>query len=478
MDYLNKINFKYKDSYINLKLLFNNFNDFIDKIITCKGWVQSCRKQSNNTFIQLYDSSICSNLQIIINDDIKFDTIYTGSSLEVTGKIVKSPAKGQLFEMICNNINILGNVEDFSSYLPCVKGIRVDNLRNHCHLRPKFQSMRSIYRIRHGIISALHSFFNLNNFLQLDPNIITSSDCEGAGEVFTITTLLNNVNKNVNIDFSKDFFEKQTYLTVSSQLQLEALSSGMNKVYTMNPSFRAEPSSTNRHVCVFNHVEWEISFINLEQLLDFNEDIITYVIAYILDKNYEDLELLDKFTSKGIIEKLKNTINDSFIRITYTEALHILNKNIDGLNKKYNNFVLPNWGDDLGSNCERYLCDVIYKKPVLVYNYPKVLKSFYMKQNDDEPRTVQSCDLLLCGMGEVIGSSIRENNYEILLNVMKEKNMNLESLKWYLDIRKNGGCEHGGSGLGLDRLVSYCTFIEGSIRDVIPFPVAYKLCDY
>ena len=218
--------------------------------------------------------------------------------------------------------------------------------------------------------------------------------------------------------------------------------------------------------------------MNLDQLLNFNEDLIIYVIAYILDNYYDDLSVLDKFVSKGIIDKLKKTINESFIRITYIDALDILLKNIDGLKKKYKDLVFPKFGDDLGSNCEKYLCEVIFKKPVIVFNYPKILKSFYMKQNDDNPKTVQSCDVLLPGIGEVISSSIREDEYEKLLQVMKDKNMNLEPLTWYLDLRKNGTFNHGGGGLGLDRLVSYCTFIEGSIRDVIPFPVAYKLCDY
>ena len=476
MTHLNNIKLKYKDSYITLKKLFDNYNDYIDKIVICKGWVQSYRKQSNTNFIQLYDGTNSINLQILFTDIIS-DNIHTGTTIEVEGKIVLSPANGQLFEMTGYKINILGNITEPSTYLPCVKGIKIENLRNCAHLRPKFQSMRAIYRIRNGVISALHNFFKLNNCIQLDPNIITTSDCEGAGEVFTISTLFNNLNNNLlNVDFSKDFFEKQAYLTVSSQLQLEALCSGMNKVYTMNPSFRAEPSQTNRHVACFTHVEWELAFINLNQLLDFNEDIITYVIAYILDNNNDDLQILDKFVSKGIINKLKNSISEPFIRITYTDAITILNNNINDLNNKYANFILPVWGDDLGSNCERYLCDIIYKKPVIVYNYHKILKSFYMKES--LLNIVESCDLLLPGIGEVIGSSIREDNYDILLKKMNEKNMNLEPLKWYLDLRKNGTFPHGGAGLGMDRLIAYCTFMEGSIRDVIPFPVAYKLCDY
>ena len=478
MNFLDNIKFKYEDSYIIIKKLFQDYENYLNKniIICCKGWIQSYRKQANNCFIQLYDGTTALYLQIIFENKDTIDNIYSGTTIEVKGKIVSSPANGQLFEMVCTELNILGKVSEPATYLPCVKGIKLENLRNYPYLRPKFQSIRSIYRIRNGVIAALHEFFKKNNCLQLDPNIITTSDCEGAGEVFTITTLFNNNNK--IFDFEKDFFNKQTFLTVSSQLQLEALCSGMNKVYTMNPSFRAEPSQTNRHVACFTHVEWELAFINLKQLLDFNEDIIIYVIAYILDNYKDDLLLLDKFTSTGIINKLEKTIKESFIRITYTEAIDILTKNINSLKKKHKDYILPVWGDDLGSNDERYICEIIYKKPVLVYNYPKKLKSFYMKQNNDEPRTVQSCDLLLPGIGEVIGSSIREDNYETLLEVMNEKNMKIEPIKWYLDLRKNATFQHGGSGLGMDRLIAYCSFIEGSIRDVIPFPVAYELCDY
>jgi asparaginyl-tRNA synthetase len=252
----------------------------------------------------------------------------------------------------------------------------------------------------------------------------------------------------------------------------------MGKVYTMNPSFRAEPSLTNRHVACFTHVEWELAFIDLHQLMDFNEDIITYVIAHVLDNANDDLQVLDKFVSNGIINKLIYSIQEPFVRITYTEALNILNDNLSDLQNKYSDFNMPLWGDDLGSNCERYLTDHIYKKPVIVYNYPKVLKSFYMKQNDDEPRTVQSCDVLIPGVGEVIGSSIREDNLNKLIDVITEKNMKLEPLQWYIDLRKNSSFPHGGAGLGMDRLIAFCTFVEGSIRDVIPFPVAYEFCEF
>jgi asparaginyl-tRNA synthetase len=486
--YTDIIKLNFNDSYTTISYINKHFNNLIESGIevTCKGWIQSCRIQSTNLFVQIYDGSIGNNLQVIFLDFDKneFSNLPSGTTVEISGVIVKSPAKGQEYEMQGNFITILGKINDPSTYLPCVKGIKLENLRNKAHMRTKFQSMRAIYRVRSCVLQGLHHYFKKVGCFQLDPNVITTSDCEGAGEVFTITTQFNNLNssKKLDVDFNKDFFRKQAFLTVSSQLQLEALCSGMGKVYTMNPSFRAEPSQTNRHVACFTHVEWELAFINLKQLLDFNEDIVKYAISYVLDNCMDDLLTLDKFISKGIINKLITTISEPFERITYSQALDILSmpEHFNELLQKYKDFELPKWGDDLGSNCERYLSEVVFKKPVLVFNYPKVLKSFYMKQNEDdnEKRTVQSCDLLMPGIGEVIGSSIREDDYDKLLSVMQEKNMNVEPLQWYVNLRKDATFPHGGAGLGVDRLIAYCTFLEGSIRDVIPFPVAYEMCDY
>jgi asparaginyl-tRNA synthetase len=480
MSYLEKFQTKYTDSYISVFTIDKYYNEFINNknIINVKGWIQSCRKQSTNLFIQFYDGSIAKNLQIIFLNYIgEHNNIPTGTTIEISGIIVKSPAKGQEYEMQGIDIQIIGIIQDPSTYLPCVKGIKLENLRNKAYIKPKFQSMRAIYRIRNNICKAIHKFFELNNCFQIDPNIITTSDCEGAGEVFTITTLLNNKN-NINVDFNKDFFEKQAFLTVSSQLQLEALCSGMSKVYTFNPSFRAEPSQTNRHVACFTHVEWEFAFINLEQLMDLNEDIIKYTISYILDNSFDDLQLLNKFISPNIINKLINIISEPFIRITYSEAIDIINDNIQNIKNKYPDTEIPKWGDDLSSNCEKYLTEHIFSyKPILVYNYPISLKSFYMKKNDDN-MTCQSCDLLIPSIGEVIGSSIREDNYDNLLNIINDRKMDTKSLEWYINLRKDATFPHGGSGLGIDRLISFCTLNDGSIKDVIPFPISYKDCNY
>ena len=487
-NYIDMVKFNFNDSYTTISYINKHFNRLIESEIevTCKGWIQSCRIQSTNLFVQIYDGSIANNLQVVFLDSDKndFNHFPSGTTVEISGIIVKSPAKGQEYEMKGDSITILGKINDPATYLPCVKGIKLENLRNKSHMRSKFQSMRAIYRIRSCVLQGLHNYFKKVGCYQLDPNVITTSDCEGAGEVFTITTQFNNLSssKLLEVDFNKDFFRKQAFLTVSSQLQLEALCSGMGKVYTMNPSFRAEPSQTNRHVACFTHVEWELAFINLKQLLDFNEDIIKYTISYVLDNCMNDLLILDKFVSKGIINKLITTISEPFERITYSQALDILSipEHLNELQQKYKDFELPKWGDDLGSNCERYLSEVVFKKPVLVFNYPKVLKSFYMKQNEDidEKRTVQSCDLLMPGIGEVIGSSIREDDYDKLISVMHEKGMSIGPLQWYVNLRKEATFPHGGAGLGVDRLIAFCTFLEGSIRDVIPFPVAYEMCEY
>ena len=474
---------KFKNSYTDVRIIFETFTDLISsgQQLTLKGWIQRIRKQQDITFIEFYDGSYAPQLQLVCENacvlNVEIDQLYPSSAIEVIGNVITSPSKGQPFDFVCSRINLIGKIYDPATSIACSKNIQLKSLRDKCDERTKFQSMRAIYEIRALAFEAIHEFFKLLRFKKLDPNIITTSDCEGAGEVFTITTL--NPTKNANL-FTEDFFGKQAYLTVSSQLQLEALCTGMSKVYTTNPSFRAEPSETNRHVACFTHVEWEIAFIVLTQLLDFNEDIIKYVIDYVLCKGMPALTLLNKFISQGIIEKLQSSISKDFIRITYTEALLIITNSRAQLTDIYPSFVLPTWGDDLGSHAERYLADVIYKHPVLVYDYPQQLKSFYMKANNEEMhvRTVQSCDCLLPGIGEVIGSSIREDSYEKLMQVLVARKMDSTSIKWYVDMRKNGTFPHGGAGLGFDRLVAYLTFMEGSIRDVIPFPVAYKQCDF
>jgi asparaginyl-tRNA synthetase len=481
------------DSVINNEIDTVNRIDKIDYGYTIKGWIRAVRKQANILFIQIYDGSHALPLQtLLVNEGDKKELFSyfernssVGACICVSGVIKKSPAKGQLFELHINKGEIIGKVENPATYLPSVKGVSLERLRETQHLRSKFKSFGSIYRIRSTLSKAVHSFFEMHNFHHLDPNVITSHDCEGAGEVFTITTLLKDKD-NKETDFSKDFFQKQAFLTVSSQLQLEAICAGMGGVYTTNPSFRAEQSKTRRHMASFTHLEWEIPFIELKDLMDFTEDLIKYCIKNVLSKCKDDVQELDSFLAKGLIDKLNTVVNNEFERISYTKAISLVNDNKDNILKKFGDAVsadtLPKWGDDLGSYCERYICEEIYKKPVCIYNYPKSLKSFYMKQNCDVEgevgETVQGVDVIVNGIGELVGSSIREENYDLLVKEMDDRKMNKKDYEWYIDLRKNGTFPHGGAGLGFDRLVSFCTSMEGNIREAVPFPVCYQECNY
>jgi asparaginyl-tRNA synthetase len=473
-----------KDIIIDYKnWLLNNKEEKYNKIITINGWVRDFRQQTENAFISLHDGSTCEILQIICSNSIldNFSELENmrGACIQVTGNVIKSPAKGQLIELVASKIKVLGDVQDKKSIL-LAKNVQLDTLRSYQHLRPRFRTFGYIYKIRSTLLKNIHNFFHANNFYNIDPNIITTSDCEGGGEAFTITTL--NMNQNMDNDnYKNDFFSKQAFLTVSSQLQLEALSAGLSRVYTLNPSFRAEKSKTKRHLACFTHLEWEIAFINIDDLMDFSESLLKYVISSTLRDCIDEYTELDKFISKGIILKLNDIINSDFTRISYDKALDIITDNKNQILKKFNKEItindIPKWGDDLGSYCERYICEDIYKKPTFVYNYPKELKSFYMKINDDN-KTVQGVDLLIPGLGELIGSSIREENYEKLCNEMTRRGMEHKKLEWFIDLRKNSTFEHGGAGLGFDRLVNMCTLIDGNIRDVVPFPIAFQECDY
>lgn len=468
-----------------------------------QGWVRDFRAQTDNVFISVYDGSTSETFQLVCSRDktIGFDTLENlrGATVKAKGLVIKSPAKGQLIEMICDVIKPIGLVEDKNSII-LAKSVQLETLRSHQHLRSRFRSFGYIYKIRSTLLKHIHHFFHSNRFYNLDPNIITTSDCEGGGEAFTITTIDTNKiveqlkNKYMNIQenmdlsiqsdndyYKNDFFRKQTYLTVSSQLQLEALTAGLSRVYTLNPSFRAEKSRTKRHLGCFTHLEWEIAFINIEQLMDFSEALVKYVISQTLDECKKEYIELNKFISKGIIEKLTNVITHPFERITYDKAIVLVGEHKAQILKTYPKEItikeIPVWGDDIGSYCEKYICDYIYKKPVFVYNYPIELKSFYMKANEDE-KTCQAVDLLCPQLGELIGSSIREDDYYKLIQKMDAKSMDKNVLEWYIDLRKNSTFPHGGAGLGFDRLVNFCSLMDGNIRDVVPFPVAYEECEY
>ena len=472
-----------------------------------QGWVRDFRSQTDNAFVSIYDGSTSETFQLVCSRDkiSNFDSLENlrGSSVKAIGMVIKSPAKGQIIEMVCMIIEPMGLVQDKNSII-LAKTVQLETLRGCQHLRSRFRSYGWIYKIRSTLLKHIHHFFHSNKFYNLDPNIITTSDCEGAGEVFTITALDSNelvkrtenmyAIKSANYDdqdknplmsdsnvYEQDFFRKQAYLTVSSQLQLEALTSGLSRVYTLNPSFRAEKSKTKRHLGCFTHLEWEIAFIGIDQLMDFSEGLVKYVVTETLSECAKEYDELNKFLSKGIVDKLQNVILNPFERITYDKAIELVESHREQILKLYSKEItekdIPVWGDDLGSYCEKYICDYIYKKPVFVYNYPIELKSFYMKANSDG-KTCQAVDLLCPQLGELIGSSIRENSYEKLIQRMDVKSMDKSKLQWYLNLRKCGSVQTGGAGLGFDRLVNFCCLIDGNIRDVVPFPISYEECEY
>lgn len=484
--------------------------DSYSKEWVVQGWVRDFRSQTDNAFVSVYDGSTSETFQLVCSRDktSNFDSLENlrGASIKASGKVIKSPAKGQIIEMICDVIEPIGLVHDKNSII-LAKTVQLETLRGCQHLRTRFRSYGWIYKIRSTLLKHIHHFFHSNRFYNLDPNIITTSDCEGAGEVFTISALDSNElirraetmysTKNVDYDnqdnqdknplmsdsniYEQDFFRRQAYLTVSSQLQLEALVSGLSRVYTLNPSFRAEKSKTKRHLGCFTHLEWEIAFIGIDQLMDFSEGLVKYVIEKTLSECSKEYEELNKFLSKGILDKLQNVITNSFERITYDNAITLIETNKKQILQLYLKEItekdIPVWGDDLGSYCEKYICDHIYKKPVFVYNYPIELKSFYMKSNPDG-KTCQAVDLLCPQLGELIGSSIREDSYEKLVQRMDSKSMDKSVLQWYVDLRRNSKIQTGGAGLGFDRLVNFCCLIDGNIRDVVPFPVSYEECEY
>ena len=471
-----------------------------------QGWVRDFRSQSDNAFVSIYDGSTSETFQLVCSRDktVNFDTLENlrGATIKAKGIVIKSPAKGQQIEMVCDLIEPIGLVHDKNSII-LAKSVQLETLRGFQHLRSRFRSFGYIYKIRSTLLKHIHNFFHSNRFYNLDPNIITTSDCEGGGEAFTITTIDTNKITNQLADeythiiqeyneprtqlyktknhYENDFFRKQAYLTVSSQLQLEALTSGLSRVYTLNPSFRAEKSKTKRHLGCFTHLEWEIAFIDINQLMDFSETLVKYVIGETLKECVKEYEELNKFLSKGIIDKLTNVITNPFERITYTKAIELILSNKQKILQIYSKEItkadIPVWGDDLGAWCEKFICDHIYSKPVFVYDYPIELKSFYMKANCDD-KTCMAVDLLCPQLGELIGSSIREDSYSKLIKRMDDKSMDKSVLKWYLELRQNSTFAHGGAGLGFDRLVNFCCLMDGNIRDVVPFPVSYEECEY
>lgn len=452
------------------------------------GWVRTKRETKNLVFIEINDGSCFASIQATFDRDTGLDNnteallkkAGTGVSVKVSGNLVPSPAAGQRVELQANNIHIFGDA-DQEKYPLQKKRHSMEFLRDIAHLRARTNTFGAVARMRSQMAYAIHTFFQERGFQYVHTPIITGSDCEGAGEMFHVTTfdIEETVKKalkekkdpdSFKIDYSQDFFGKQANLTVSGQLEGETYATALSRIYTFGPTFRAENSNTSRHLAEFWMVEPEMSFFTIKENMELAEEFIVYLLKWALEKCKEDLEFFDSRIKKGLIEMLNNVVNTPFTRLTYTEAIAELEKHIDRFEFK------PYWGCDLQSEHERFLTEEVYKGPVIVTNYPKEIKSFYMKLNEDG-KTVRAMDVLVPGLGEIIGGSEREENLDILQGRIKELGLREEDYWWYLDLRRYGTVPHSGFGLGFERLLLYVTGM-GNIRDVIPFPRAPKLAEF
>ena len=458
-----------------IKDLFSDMSKYEGKEIVVEGWVKTIRDSKTFGFIELNDGSFFKNIQIVFDNTLdNFDDLCKlplSSSIKVTGTFVRTEGAKQPFEIKANKVDL-----EFASDLDYPlqkKRHSFEYLRTISHLRPRTNTFNAVFRVRSVLSYAIHKFFQEGGFVYVHTPIITSSDCEGAGEMFNVNTFdLNNLPKTEdgNVDYSKDFFGKPAHLTVSGQLNVETFAFAFRNVYTFGPTFRSENSNTVKHASEFWMIEPEICFADLKDDMDLAEDMIKYIIKYVMDNCPEEMEFFNNFIDKGLFEKLNNVINSDFARITYTDAIKELEKNND-------KFEFPvHWGSDLQTEHERYLCEVLFKKPVFVTDYPAEIKAFYMKQNPDG-KTVAAADLLAPGIGEIIGGSQREDNLDVLKAKIKELGMKESDYWWYLDLRKYGSVRHAGFGLGFERMMMYLTGMQ-NIRDVIPFSRTPKNCDF
>lgn len=459
-----------------VKELFRNKESYSDAQVTVSGWVRTIRVSKSFGFIELNDGSFFKNLQIIIEQDklenyTELSKLNVGAAITVTGTFVLTPDAKQPFELKAEIAVIDG--ESTPDYPLQKKRHSFEYLRTMAHLRPRTNTFAAVFRIRSLIAYAIHKFFNERGFVYVHTPIITGSDCEGAGEMFKVTTLdMDNLPKTKEgaVDYSKDFFGKSTNLTVSGQLNVETFCMAFRNVYTFGPTFRAENSNTTRHAAEFWMIEPEMAFAELSDDMELAEDMLKYVINYCLENAPEEMEFFNSFIDKGLLDRLNNVVNSEFAHVTYTEAIEILKKNAD-------KFEYPvEWGCDLQTEHERYLTEEVFKRPVFVTDYPKEIKAFYMKLNPDK-KTVAAMDLLVPGIGEIIGGSQREENLEVLRDRMKEMGLNEEDYGFYLDLRRYGTNKHAGFGLGFERAVMYLTGMQ-NIRDVLPFPRTVGTAEY
>ena len=457
-----------------VKEIYREREKYLDQEITVGGWVRSVRDSKTFGFVVLHDGTYFETLQVVYHDTMdnfaEISKLNVGAAIIVKGTLVATPQAKQPFEIQATEISVEG--ASAPDYPLQKKRHSMEYLRTISHLRPRTNTFQAVFRVRSLCAYAIHQFFQERDFVYVNTPLITGSDCEGAGEMFQVTTMdLDNIPKTEDgaVDFTQDFFGKKTSLTVSGQLNGETFAQAFRNIYTFGPTFRAENSNTTRHAAEFWMIEPEIAFADLEDDMELAEAMLKYVIRYVMEHAPEEMQFFNSFVDKGLIERLNHVVNSEFGRVTYTEAIELLEKNNDKFDYKVY------WGCDLQTEHERYLTEQIFKRPVFVTDYPKEIKAFYMKLNDDN-KTVAAMDCLVPGIGEIIGGSQREDDYEKLLGRMKELGLAEEDYGFYLDLRKYGSTHHAGFGLGFERCVMYLTGM-GNIRDVIPFPRTVNNCE-
>ena len=447
-------------------------------MVNVRGWVRTHRSSKAVDFIALNDGSTIKNIQVVV-DPAQFDAellkqVTTGACITVNGELVESQGAGQAVELQCRELEVYGTCG--SDYPMQKKGQSFEYMRQYAHLRLRTNTFGAVMRIRHNMAIAIHKYFHDHGFFYFNTPLITASDCEGAGQMFQVTTKnLYDLKKGEDgkILYDDDFFGKQTSLTVSGQLEGELGATALGAIYTFGPTFRAENSNTPRHLAEFWMIEPEVAFIGLDELMDLEEDFIKYCVKWALDNCADDIAFLNKMIDKSLVERLQSVLADSFVRLSYTEGIKILEEAVAAGHK----FEFPvSWGMDLASEHERYLVERHFRKPVIMHGYPKDIKAFYMKMNDDD-MTVQGTDVLFPQIGEIIGGSVREENYGKLQAEIARRGIPMKDMWWYLDTRKYGTCPHGGFGLGFERLILFVTGMQ-NIRDVIPFPRTPKSADF
>ncbi|MBE6020372.1 MAG: asparagine--tRNA ligase [Clostridiales bacterium] len=461
---------------IQIRQIFRNTDEYAGKEITVRGWVRTNRSSNKFGFIELNDGTFFKSVQVVYEQEFitNFEEISKApiaAALMVKGTLALTPDAKQPFEIKAKEVVI--EADSAADYPLQKKRHSMEFLREIAHLRPRSNTFSAVFRVRSLVAYAIHKFFQDNDFVYVHTPIITGSDCEGAGEMFRVTTLDMDApdrNEDGTIDYTKDFFGKETSLTVSGQLEGETFAMAFRNIYTFGPTFRAENSNTARHASEFWMIEPEVAFADLNDNMDLAEAMIKYIIKFVMEKAPEEMQFFNSFIDKGLLDRLENIVNSDFARITYTEA-------VDLLLKADKEFQYPvEWGIDLQTEHERYITEEIYKKPVFVTDYPKDIKAFYMRLNDDN-KTVAACDLLVPGVGEIIGGSQREERYDVLTQRMEEMGLNEADYWWYLDLRKYGGVKHAGYGLGFERIIMYITGMS-NIRDVLPFPRTPKTAEF